>query len=103
MSSMADRCILWCHTFYFWKSAKWLQAIEFLNQDRARLLGSPQATTIEAIPGREEALFGGLTVRILRLYVLFYARLFSFFFFFFFFFYDEQQPQPFNKEAVRAD
>ena len=27
---------------YFWKSAKWLQAIEFLDRGRAGLLGSPR-------------------------------------------------------------
>ena len=44
---------------YFWKSAKWLQSIEFLARGRARLLGSPRLSQPRrSLEGR--AVFGGL-------------------------------------------
>ena len=45
---------------YFWKSAKWLQAIEFLGQGCAGLLGSPRLSQPRRSVGRA-ALFRRLT------------------------------------------
>ena len=45
---------------YFWKSAKWLQSIEFLAQDETRLLGGPRLSqSRRSVEGR--TLLGRLT------------------------------------------